>query len=179
MGDAVATRTKRAEEDRPVPYLTPIIIGVVTMLLAFASVLLSYSLFLQKENYAAAVRAAMTQAPPEYAIIMLYSRAWDTSVLRTTSIFFGYIVLFVGALYVLRSADSIYKLGVEGKPLKGSLESSSPGLVMITLAVVLISIVLFQIGTPFSYEDFRPGVQAPTQVRPEPPFIPKPPITRK
>jgi hypothetical protein len=111
----------------------------ITLFLVMA--LLSLGLWFQYVNYDKGVTTALHASETPHVVVLAYSRSWDVAVNKTASMFLGFVLIFIGALYVLRSADTHFALTVEGKS-KGSLETSSPGLVMITLAVVLIGLSL-------------------------------------
>lgn len=62
---------------------------------------------------------------------------------KTSALFLGFMVIYTGALYVLRSADTAYELSVgQGTQLGASLKSSSPGLLLVTIGALLVALVL-------------------------------------
>lgn len=52
------------------------------------------------------------------------------------------MLVFTGALYVLRIATSQYRFNVKSGRHSGTLQTSSPGLVMITLGVFLVALTV-------------------------------------
>jgi len=115
-------------------------VGIVLLAL-FA--LLSSNLVFQYLNYRTGIRLAESnQASIDHTIILTYSRAWDFAVAKTSALFLSFLLIFTGALYVLRSAESRYEVTAEKGDWKGSLSISSPGLVMVTLGVCLVAYVL-------------------------------------
>lgn len=118
---------------------------IVTSMLVIQLVLLIGSLWFQYHNYATGIALAQQSGagPESVSLILVYSRAWDFAVTKTVSLFLGYMVLYTGALYVLRSADTSYELSVtQGSQQSASLKTSSPGLVLVTLGGALIALVL-------------------------------------
>lgn len=78
----------------------------------------------------------------DHAALLSYSRAWDFAVVRTSALFLSFLLMFTGAMYVLRVGKTDFRLSVEKGDLKGNLMTSSPGLVMMTLGVSLVACVL-------------------------------------
>ncbi|HND11454.1 MAG TPA: hypothetical protein PLY80_13520 [Pseudomonadota bacterium] len=118
---------------------------IVTSMLVIQLVLLVGSLWFQYRNYAFGIALAQQAGagPESVSLILIYSRAWDFAVTKTVSLFLGYMVLYTGALYVLRSADTSYELSIaQGTQQGASLKTSSPGLVLVTLGGALIALVL-------------------------------------
>jgi hypothetical protein len=64
-------------------------------------------------------------------------------------------------LFVLRSSEVTYNLAVEAKDYKGALQTTSPGLVIITLGDVLIAIAVLTKST-IDY-NAPPSVSMPVQ----------------
>jgi hypothetical protein len=112
------------------------------------------NLLFQGHNYYTGINSALSVPNAiDHTIVLTYSRAWDFAVQKTSSLFLGFTLVFIGALYVLRIADARFALSAEGPSVKGSLETSSPGLVMITLGVLLIGFVIYN----QSVIDYRPA----------------------
>lgn len=116
---------------------------IVCVMLLFTVSLLSVNLAFQHRNYNAGISAALGSDMIDHAVIITYTRAWDFAVVKVSSIFLAFCLIMVGALYVLRTATVSYSLTLTNQAQKGSLETSSPGLVMLTLGVVLMAVVVF------------------------------------
>lgn len=119
---------------------------IVTSLLAVQLVLLVGNLWFQLNNYRVGITLARSSGATADAVslILVYSRAWDFAVTKTSALFLGFMVIYIGALYVLRSADTAYEISyTQGTQMGASLRSSSPGLVLITLGSVLVGLVLY------------------------------------
>ena len=68
--------------------------------------------------------------------------------MKTSSLFLGFSLIMIGALYVLRVSETQYQLQLEAPAgVKGNLASSSPGLIILTFGVVLVCLVLFSRST--------------------------------
>lgn len=116
---------------------------VVCTALGTLMLLLCASLYVQYSNYRAALAHVLKNSTPiDHASVISYSRALDFAVVKTSALFLAFALVFVGALYVLRIAETGYKLGAGTNAGKLSLQTSSPGLVMVTLGVILIAFVL-------------------------------------
>lgn len=119
---------------------------IVTALLVVQLALLVGNLWFQLNNYRVGITLARSSGATADAVslILVYSRAWDFAVTKTSALFLGFTVIYIGALYVLRSADTAYEISyTQGTQMGASLKSSSPGLVLITLGAVLVGLVLY------------------------------------
>jgi hypothetical protein len=126
-------------------YLSVGLFAVVVTLLMVVIALLSLNIYFQGQNYSSGIRRALEEsgsARVNHTVILTYSRAADFAITKTSALFLAFALVLTGALYVLRTATDRFALSVEGHATKGSLETSSPGLVMITLGVVLVVFVL-------------------------------------
>lgn len=122
------------------------IFWIVTVLLGVQLVLLVANLAFQFRNYAAGIELAREAGASldNISLILVYSRAWDFAVVKTSALFLGFLVFYTGAIYVLRSAEASYELGLsQGSQLGMTLKTSSPGLVMITFGAGLVALVLY------------------------------------
>lgn len=124
--------------------LTKAIFIVITGVLLFVAILLVTSLSFQYSNYHRGIDQAVNGVVGvDHNSIITYSRAWDFAVVKTSALFLGFTLIFVGALYILRVADAGYQLSIKGGDVQGSLQTSSPGLVMATLGVFLVAWVVY------------------------------------
>ncbi len=117
----------------------------LTMLVVLLSLLalLASNLSFQYFNYRDGIKLAV--ADPRYidhASILTYSRAWDFAIVKTSAVFLSFTLIFTGAMYVLRAGETAYTMSLEKGEYKGSLSASSPGLIMLTLGVVLAGYVI-------------------------------------
>lgn len=132
-------------EQSRAPMFTQALFRIVMGLLGAQLLLLGGNLWFQFRNYASGIRLAEQAGATAdiVSLVLIYSRAWDFAVTKTSALFLGFMVVYLGALYVLRSADSAYELTVSQGPQPSvSLRSSSPGLLMVLLGALLVALVL-------------------------------------
>lgn len=117
---------------------------VVLTVLAFILCLLTVNLVFQHANYAAGIHEITSEKRAlDHAAVLAYSRAWDFAVVKTSSIFLAFTLILLGTLYVLRAGSIAFRLDDSGAAHRSSLETGSPGLVMITLGVLLMMFVTY------------------------------------
>jgi hypothetical protein len=143
-GAAVVRTDTMASESGLDAALTARLFVVVSVVLFLLGALLVFNLWFQHANYQTAITIAEKEQPPSHDHIVSYARAWDFAVVKTSSLFASFLLVFVGALYVLRAGQSSFSLKVAGTGTSGALESSSPGLVMIALGVALAVLTLYK-----------------------------------
>jgi len=120
------------------------IFAVMTGILLFVIWLLNYYLGVQTQHYRECLDSAL-HPQADYAAALAYAHYSDVAVIKMSALFLGFVLIFAGALYVLRNATSQFKLQFEdpkSSGRSGSLETSSPGLVVVTLGVVLSGMAL-------------------------------------
>jgi hypothetical protein len=147
LGQATASVPATAKSfPEAAPLFSKPLFGIVTSLLVVQLALLVGNLWFQLNNYRVGITLAQSSGATADAVslILIYSRAWDFAVTKTSALFLGFMVIYIGALYVLRSADTAYEISyTQGTQMGATLKSSSPGLVLITLGAVLVGLVLY------------------------------------
>jgi hypothetical protein len=140
-----------------------ILIAVISVVvIAALLVTLGASIWLQHNNYAVATAVALRTQPLDNAAVLSFNRALDFALIRTAVVFVGFMLTFLGAMYVLRSANEVqYGLSIEDK--KSMLQTTSPGLVMITLGLVVVVAVLLTHDT-VHYETQPGAIATPARV---------------
>ena len=128
---------------------------VVCSILVIVSLLMLSSLVFQATDYREGIRIASDPKTPDHSAIIAYARSLDIAVVKTSGVFLGFLLVFVGVLYVLRQSSTAYALHGRAGSLSGGLTSSSPGLVLATLGVVLILGAMFNKGMV----DYAPAFQ--------------------
>jgi len=104
---------------------------------------LSLSLYVQYDNYHNAIKYELESVTPiNHASVISYSRAFDFAVAKMIALFSACVLVLIGSLYVLRIGEAEYKLAIGNEKGRGALQTSSPGLVMVTLGAILIVLVL-------------------------------------
>src|SRR5262249_17042157 len=81
---------------------------VVALAAAFVFGLLCYSLFSQIHTYSSAINRAVSDPARGDVVVLAYTRASDFAIVKTSVVFLGFILAFLGALYVLRTATAIF-----------------------------------------------------------------------
>jgi OmpA family len=118
---------------------------VVTLVLFTILCLLIWSLQFQSNTYKTGIQTALQETTlGHHTIALAYARAFDFAVAKTSVIFIGMLLVFVGSLFVLKVVNAGYTLGLESSEKgKATFTTSSPGLVMITLGIVTVNIAMF------------------------------------
>lgn len=130
---------------------------VVTIVLAFVGVLLIAGLVIQTWSYwdgiHAATKISVNSAANQvdHAAIITYARGMGAAFIKTSALFLGFILIFTGTLYVLRTAEASFDLQVSQAGTQGSLHTASPGLVIVTLGVVLTMVAIL-VKSDLGYE---------------------------
>jgi outer membrane protein OmpA-like peptidoglycan-associated protein len=123
--------------------LDELLFVVITVAAVYVFVLLSYSLYFQVHTYSNAIQSALSDPNRGDIIALAYARATDFAIVKISVVFLGFILAFLGALYVLRTATASFSLTGSSGTSSASLQTSSPGLVMIVLGVATINCALF------------------------------------
>lgn len=125
--------------------LDNILLSIVSIVILFISAILCINLVNQHRNYSTVISDVL-QSPNKgaFSIVLAFSRALDFAVIKTSSIFLGFLLVLVGCLYVLRASRSKYSLSVGEKDSTNlALKTTSPGLVLVTLGIVTINLAIF------------------------------------
>jgi hypothetical protein len=125
--------------------LDGVILFAAVAVIAATTVLLFIVLYNQMSNYNNAITVELKNSGHvEHAAILAYARATDFAAAKLSALFLGFLLVFLGAMFVLRVAKVDYGLSVSNGPSQRlSLSSTSPGLIIISLGVILIICVLF------------------------------------
>ena len=116
-------------------YLDPALFAVVASTMLLILVVFVWNLLSQYSNYMDAADSAFSSG--NHAAALSYSRAFDFVAFKTSALLASFLVIMVGALYVLRVERYQTSLSGGTESLKGSFTTSSPGLTMMCLGVVL------------------------------------------
>lgn len=137
--------------------------AVVTTMVFFVMTMLGINLHFQYSNYKKGIELVEdhgSSRPSDHATLLTYSRAWDFAVVKTSTLFLAFMLIFLGALYILRVAEVSYSLSIASpESRKISFSTASPGLVLVTLGTIVVIILLF------SKSSINYDVQAP--IKPE------------
>ena len=111
---------------------------IVVVIILLVLVMLAANIFTQYVNYRAAIKSAFDGDELfDHAAVIAYSRAWDFAIIKTSSLFLSILVILIGSLYVLRVAHIDFNVSADTDFIRGALSTSSPGLAMVLLGVVL------------------------------------------
>ena len=132
------------EHDEPLDHRLFLIVGLI---LALLSVLFVAGLWTVRDTYNQGLQKALAESPVHHEAVLAYARGLDAAIVKTSALFLGFLLVFTGALYVLRIATSHYRLSVKSGHNSGNLQTSSPGLVIITLGIVLIIVTMLTHST--------------------------------
>lgn len=134
---------------------------IVSAILVILLALFVLGATIQWQSYHAGISAALAEPVKDHAAILSYNRALGAAIVKTSAVFLGYLLVFIGALYVLRTASTSYRLGVRTEHYAGTLQTSSPGLVIITLGIFLIAVTILT-RSDINYKGPSAVVPAPT-----------------
>lgn len=168
------TRMNRAIPFRFIDY---ILIMVVIAILVIIGTVLIQNLNALNSSYEIVINQALKDAPKSevekagnYSSLLAFSRAKDFSNIKASAMFVGFLLIFTGALYLIKVFNQSYEINVNRADVGSvSFNSSSPGLVMITLGVVVMICVL-SIKTDVDYS-FETGSSGKEQVTKELDYI--------
>ncbi|HXU33798.1 MAG TPA: hypothetical protein VN851_24780 [Thermoanaerobaculia bacterium] len=137
-----------------------VLLVAATLAMMVAISLVLYTVVTQMSVYRTSIDAVFSRpGPVDHAAVLAYARSGDFAAAKFSALCLGFTLIFLGAAYTLRMARVGYELSVEKEDVaKASLSTTSPGLVMVSLGVVLVALaVLTQ-----SSVDLRPAPTSPT-----------------
>lgn len=115
---------------------------ILATILAAVFLLLATSIFIQFGNYTNALEVAIEQQV-SHTVLLSYLRALDFAFIKYTALCLGFLLVFVGALYLLRVNQAAYEISMSGGASSVSLQTASPGLVLATLGVTIVALTLY------------------------------------
>jgi len=157
---------------------------VVSLILIFVAVLLTAGLVIETWSYYGGLHAALASGSStlndkvDHAAVITYARGLGASFIKTSALFLGFILIFTGTLYVLRTAEANYEVTLSKGEVQGSLHTASPGLVIVTLGVIL-TIVAIAVKSDLAYEKTVEPAVAPSNQTADPSTTPNPATTSK
>lgn len=101
-----------------------------------------YSSVLDSVRKASETEGVMDRDQLTTAVAVIAMR--DMSLLRSTVLFVGFIVILMGCVFVLKGVEAMYKLRLNTGERQATFSTASPGLVLITAGVVLVIVALRQ-----------------------------------
>lgn len=119
-------------------HLDQVIFSLIAFLILLILSLLVWNLWSQYGNYKSAIDSVLSCSKQiDHSALLAYAGSWSAAILKTSSLFFSFLTVMVGSLYILRAAASKIDIHAETKGLKGGLSTSSPGLAIMLLGVLL------------------------------------------
>ena len=117
---------------------------VVVLVIVLVLFMLVTNIVSQYVNYRDGINAALaTSDDIDHAAVITYTRAWDFAVVKTSALFISFLLILIGALYVLRAAETQFQLSNEVSDFKAAIFTNSPGLAMVFLGVILAALSMY------------------------------------
>ena len=135
------------ELDKAMPMLrdaglrTLIVVLVVAIVLLVGGTL-AVGIHLQARHYGKGIEVAHSAGSVDHAAAIAYARAFDLALVETVGLCSSFLLIFMGTLYVLQTASVEFTASVNSGAGGGALQTSSPGLVMVAVGVVLVCVVI-------------------------------------
>jgi hypothetical protein len=138
--------------------------SIVTLLIVIILLLLGVTFYVQYKTYSRGLEIALASNPISHVTVLSYLRALEAALTKLSSLFLSFILIYVGALYVLRTAQVAYSLSSEASGAKAALQTSSPGLVLVTLGVLALGLALYR-STTIDLKEGSPEVNQQAQLQ--------------
>ncbi len=119
------------------------LILLISSILIFGLITESILIANQIKNYDDIIELEFTNpSGPDMVVLFTISKSLDATIVRSTSIFFSFTLVLLGALMLFRAIDAQYELSLKtGSGFAMDLKSSSPGLILATGGIVLLIVV--------------------------------------
>ena len=134
------------------PVSSSALLSIIVILLISMLSILSYGLWRTASNVSYIHSIAMASdgkamkegVTPKLAVaIASYSASYESAMFnRLFALLLSYIIVFVGCIFVIGNQIAYYQLRLEHLQNKSALETSSPGLVLITLGCALVAVAI-------------------------------------
>jgi len=138
-----------------------ILVSVVVIILAIIGTVLIRNLNALNSSYETVINQVLKDVPKSelekagnYSTLLAFSRAKDFSNMKASAMFVGFLLIFTGALYLVKVFNLSYAINVHKEDLGSfSVNSNSPGLVMVTLGVgVMLCVLIIKTDVDYSFE---------------------------
>jgi len=149
-----------------------ILVAVVVFILAIIGRVLIRNLNALNSSYETVINQMLKDVPKSevekarnYSTLLAFSRAKDFSNMKASAMFVGFLLIFTGALYLIKVFNLSYAINVQRDDLGTfSFNSNSPGLVMVTLGVgVMLCVLIIKTDVDFSFETGSSGKEQVTK----------------
>ena len=136
--DAAVQSLGQSTQAKSAKHLDIALFVIVTVLMVLVLVMLSANIISQYVNYKGGIASVFAGKEfMDHSAIIAYSRSWDFAIIKTSSFFLSVLVILIGSLYVLRVARFDITVSAQTEFFRGAFSTSSPGLTMVLLGVVL------------------------------------------
>lgn len=117
---------------------------VLACIMAFIGFVLVNAAETSHDNWKVGLEIAKSlEGDNAQSIFHISARGYDFFVVKSASLFLAFMVVALGAVLVIYGAEATYKLRIKNPASnRSSLETSSPGLVLVTLGAILVVITL-------------------------------------
>jgi hypothetical protein len=138
---ATASGTAAAEAvHQPTSAPWPVILGITVAVMVVVATVMAYGLYHQVETYQQIISSS--QQAERGPVLLAFSRSLDAAVVKTSSLFVAFLLVFLGGLFTLRAGEAAFRMTVGGAVGKGTLQTASPGLVMLSLGVLVVAVAI-------------------------------------
>jgi hypothetical protein len=121
------------------------VLGVLTAaVMLVVVVVLSVGLWVQLRSYNQLIPVLTSASAPSAPALIAVSRSLDAAIVKTSALFVAFLLILLGGAYTLRVGEAAFKVSVGGDVAKGTLQTASPGLVIVTLGAVLVAITILK-----------------------------------
>ena len=150
IGVDPAKKANPTKKVRATPMLSDAGLRTLTVVLVVAILLLVggtlvVGIQLQARHYGNGIKVAHSAGGVDHAAAITYGRAFDLALVETAGLCSSFLLIFMGTLYVLQTAQTVpveFTASVNSGAGGGALQTSSPGLVMVAVGVILVCVVI-------------------------------------
>ena len=115
-----------------------ILIAIVVVVLSVVSLLL-INIESQLRNYDKGIASVLSSSNGiDHAALIGYLRSSDFAVMKISSLFISFLIILIGSLYILKVSESEIYFTAEYANIKTIFSTSSPGLAMVFLGMILV-----------------------------------------
>ncbi len=143
-----------------------ILVAVVVIIITIIGTVLIENLRALNSSYNTVVNQVLKDVPKSevekagnYSALLAFSRAKDFSNMKASAMFVGFLLIFTGALYLIKVFNLSYSINVNKADVGSmSVNSNSPGLVMVSLGVVvMLCVLLIKTDVDYNFETSGSG----------------------
>ena len=130
--------------------------ALLIIVIAFVGYILITGINTSHDDWARGLALADHAQDPN-GMVLLSARGFDFLLVKASAVLLAFIMMALGIILVIHGAEATYILRVQGEGAKaGALETTSPGLVLVTLACVVIIVAIVSKTTIETTKTFEP-----------------------